>query len=199
MPIKDSFKLVLIGPHGVGKSSVADVVAHRCRLPLYELDVHCFELYQADERFEKAARDVGGLAIPHALEQVFSHLANELAEDCLAYQEHLHLLAVKGALEKAAAPILDMGSGHCSYTISDNHDCLVSLLAPYPVLCLWPSRDLSRGAALLTGRNRRSLDANRAALGLHRGREFAKHIIYVDKKGIDTVADEVIAWLESTH
>jgi hypothetical protein len=190
------FKLILIGPQGVGKSSVADLVAHRCGLPLYELDVHCFEHYRTDERFAKAADELGDLPIPQALERIFSRIARDLGEDLLEYQEHLHLVAVKRALEEAEAPILDMGSGHCSYTIARNHDCLTRLLAPHPVLCLWPSRDLSRGAALLTQRNRRSLSANEAALRLHRGREIAKQVVYVDDRPIAEVADEAMARLD---
>ncbi|WP_338911924.1 hypothetical protein [Mycetohabitans rhizoxinica] len=187
------FRLVLIGPRGAGKSSVADVVAHRCGLPLYKLDAHCFELYKADDRSAKAARDVGEFSAPQLLARIFSRFADDLAEDWLAYQESLHLVAVKLALEKAVAPILDRGSEHCSYITSDNQGCLVRLLWLHPVLCLWPRRDLSRGAALLPGRNCRSLAFNKAALHLHRGREIAKHVIDVEKKGINDIANEAIA------
>lgn len=185
-------QLVLIGPQGVGKSSVADAISHRLRLPIYELDAHCLELYKADARFAKAAADLDALPTVDALEEAFRRLAYELGDQCHTYQESLHLLAVRLGLANSSAPIFDMGSGHCSYTIPQNQRELADLLAPHRVICLWPSGAIGRSAELLSRRNRRTLNANRTALEQHRGREIADHVIYVEDRTIWEVADEAL-------
>ena len=189
------FKLVLIGPRGVGKSSLADCISQRLRLPLFELDAECWSLYMQDERFRAAAADVDASDPLLALRQVLTALWRELAQEFPAYQEQLQLGALRTGLASTRAPIVDCGSGHCSFRSDRNQAELADLLAPLPVLCLWPSRDFKRGVELLASRNGRSREETAEALRFHRGRSLARHVIMVEDRSISDVADEAVAWM----
>ena len=123
---------------------------------------------------------------------IFDALALELGSDCLSYQEALHLLALRQALSTAQSSILDLGSGHCSFTLEPNLDELKAILAPHPTVCLWPSRDPHRAVRILCKRNRRDPIETAREMRRHRGRSIARAVVYTEWDGIDAVASRVL-------
>ncbi|RYG87900.1 MAG: hypothetical protein EON59_06065 [Alphaproteobacteria bacterium] len=189
------FELIVIGPRGVGKSSVSAHISRECHLPIYCVDARCFDLYMEDEDFRRSAQRIGARSSSNGLINVFRDLARDPHVDYRAYQEQLHLTAIRIVLQTAGESIVDFGSGHGSYDLEPNQRELARLLAPHPVLCLWPSRDPDRAADILVARNGRSLEATKEGLASHRGRNVAKHVLYVEERKVAEVADEAVAWM----
>ena len=115
--------LVLIGPYGVGKTTLARLVAEQLSLPRYSLD-------ELASNYSEGIEDCAGAA-----------LTSQPAYDSAALEER-HVYLVTTFLNEHAdeASILDLGAGHALFS-EDNIERVSSSFDNHFVVLLMPSNE----------------------------------------------------------
>jgi shikimate kinase len=130
--------VVLIGPPGVGKSTVAPLLGAALGLPVLDLDLVRWEYY--------AAR---GYDTAHAERLVRQQGLRAL----LAYWKPFELYAAEQALQDFPAHVIAFGAGHSFYEQpADLERARVALARAAAVVLLLPSLDAASAATILTAR-----------------------------------------------
>jgi shikimate kinase len=133
----DTTSIILIGPFGAGKSTIAELLSPRLGLPTESLDRHQHYYQEAGfsrDEFRRIARTVAPKAADAYFQTYFPPAIERLLAD---YPRH----------------IIDLGAGHTVYEDEALFARVRRTLAPYPhVVLLLPSPDLDESVRVLRER-----------------------------------------------
>ena len=181
-------EIILIGPIGSGKTSVAELLSMRTGLSRRSMDELRWKYYDEigyDRDLARQKRTQDGFW------------------GLYRYWKPFEVYAVERLLSSFCDCIFDMGGGHTVYEDGHLFQQVRDLLAPYPhVVLLIPSPDHDESIQILHARNYYDSDGQRE-VNEHLVRHpsnyaLAKHIVYTKNKDLDQVCDEVYQWVMIT-
>lgn len=181
-------ELILIGPIGVGKSTVAELISMRTGLVRRSMDEIRWKYYEEigyDRDLARQIRTTDGFW------------------GLYRYWKPFEAHAVKRFLCDFSRCIFDFGGGHAVYEDDMLFAQVRELFAPFThVVLLMPSPDPEESIRILNARaeydSRDQREVNEHFIRHHSYYNLAKHIIYTKDKDSDQVADEVYQWVVST-
>ncbi|NEZ66807.1 shikimate kinase [Leptolyngbyaceae cyanobacterium CCMR0082] len=131
--------IILIGPQGVGKSTIGELLAQQLDLPQCSMDEHRWNYYNEigyDDAIAKQKRETEG------------------AWGIIRYWKPFEVYAVERLLSEHTNCVIDFGAGHSVYDDPLLFQRVKRALAPYPnVVLLMPSPDLEESLDILNTRN----------------------------------------------
>ena len=176
--------IILLGPMGAGKSSLAAYLSARLQLPVCALDNHREAYYQRN-----GADFETGFRIEH--EQGY----RALYDYCRPYR----LAMTAQVLEDFRGHIFDFGAEDSIGETPDELQRLQELLAGYPnVFFLLPSEDISTCMFAMVGKpevNLNRVELNRHFLEQSSNRVLGKHRIVREERTIEDVGEEIVGLL----
>ena len=170
-----SSEIILIGPFGVGKTTVGRLLAEKLALPQVSLDDLCYGYYQ---EIGWNAQEAG---------RIYEQEAGDAFDE---YTCSFEPYGVEQVLLRNHDCVIDMGGGQ---TVSENETRFARVqdaLAPYQnVVLLLPSLDPEESVRVL--KTRRSPDFLEYLVRSPCNYALAKHVIYTEGKSLEQVRDEV--------
>lgn len=187
MPLRMKREIILIGPIGSGKTTIAELISMRTGLPRRSMDELRWKYY--DELGYD--RD---LARQKCTDEGFWGLYR--------YWKTFEAHAVERLLSNFRECVFDLGGGHTVYEDDKLSQQVRDLLAPYPhVVLLIPSPDKEESIEILHTRNHYDSDGQREVnehLVRHPANyELAKLIVYTKDKELDQICSEIFQWVQS--
>ena len=169
-------QIILIGPFGVGKTTVGRLLKDKLGLPLVSLDDLCYGYYE----------EIGwsGQEALRIYEQEGGDAFNEYLNSFEPYGVEQVLLRNHGC-------VIDMGGGQTVYDDQARFARVKNALAPYPnVVLLLPSEDLEKSFRVL--KERRRSEFLEYLIRNPCNYVLAKHIVYTEDKSPDQTANELL-------
>ena len=162
--------IILIGPMGVGKSTIGELIAQRLKMPQRSMDEHRWDYYNEigyDREYAIKLEETKGVL-----------------EVC-RYWKKFEIHAVERMLDEHKDSVIDFGAGHSVYEDEAYLERAKQALTPFKnVILLLPSSDKEYSLKLLNERNNfESLDEVELNKGFiyHRSNyELAKQVVYTD-------------------
>ncbi len=178
-------EIILIGPIGVGKSTIAELLSIRTGLPRCSMDEHRWRY------FDEIGYD-WGLAKEAHIRGGFWGLYH--------YWKPFEAHAVQRLLEDFTHCIFDFGGSQSVYEEEQLFQQVQACLAPYShVILLMPVPDRDESARILHARNDYASDDQRAVNDLfihhHSNYDLAKHTVFTQHKDPEQVSNEVYQWV----
>lgn len=171
--------IILIGPVGVGKSTVGTLLSEKLGIPQASLDELRWQIY------EEAGYDA-----QHA-DTLFE---NEGFLGIYKYWKPFEALSVAKALALYPGHIHDFGAGQSVYEEPHLLKQVRDLLSPYPnVVLLLPCEDKKEALEILAKRT--EFEHNSLFLDNTCNEELAKIVVYTNGKTPDETCDEIISKL----
>jgi shikimate kinase len=173
--------IILIGPIGAGKSTVAELLASRLNLPQCSMDELRYNYYKEigyDEELVKQKRKIG-------------------IWELQKYWKPFEIHAVERLLSEYSQCVIDFGAGHSVYEDAIHFQRVQKALTPYPnVFLLLPSPNLDESVQILDERNQFEVSELRS-LNEHFVRhasnyKLAKFIVYTKDKTAEETCEEII-------
>lgn len=177
-------EIILIGPIGSGKTTVAELLSMRTGLPRRSLDELRWKYYD----------EIGydrDLARQKRTEEGFWGLYH--------YWKPFEAYAVGRLLNSFHQCIFDLGGGHSVYEDDKLFYQVHDLMAPYPhVVLLIPSPDKEESIEILHSRNDYDSDGQREVnehfVRHHSNYDLAKHIVYTKDQEPGQICHEIFKW-----
>lgn len=181
-------EIILIGPIGSGKTTVAELISMKTGLPRRSLDELRWKYYD----------EIGydrDLARQKRTEEGFWGLYR--------YWKPFEAYAVKRVLESFSNCVFDFGGGHSVYEDEALFAQVRELLVPYPhVVLLVPSPNQEESIQILHAHDYYDSEGQRQVnehfIRHHSNYDLAKHIVYTKNKKPDQVCDEIVRWAMNT-
>ena len=178
-----SSDIIIIGPIGVGKSTLADLLSESLQLPRRPLDEHRWDYYKEigyDKDFaEKLEAQVGFWAL-------------------YLYWKEFEIHAVERHLAEFKDCVIDFGGGHSVYENANHLARAKKVLDLYKnVFLLLPSPDPDESFRILNQRHGRevqpdTLDINEHFIRHPSNYELAKHTVYTEGRTPEETRDEIL-------
>jgi len=186
--------IILIGPLGIGKSTVGRLLAKKLGLPQCSLDdVRWGYFEEIDYDKELAAR--------------LFQTGKDIPEK-LSYSKPFEVHAIERALADYSQSIIDFGASNSVYEEEALLTRVEEALAPYPnVILLLPSADLDESAQILSARltqivkakgeeiNHELFELNEYFIKHPSNHRLAKSVIYTKGKTLEEICDEILGML----
>ena len=180
-------EIILIGPIGSGKTTIAELLYSRTMLPHRSMDLLRWDY------FEEIGYD--------------RHIANETFHregfwGLYRYWKPFEAHAVKRLLEDFKECVFDFGGSQSVYEDNELFEQVRGLLEPYPhVVLLMPTSDKDESIRILHARNTYVSDdqwaVNEHFIRHHSNYDLAKHIVYTEGKTPEDTSAEVLQWAKS--
>lgn len=131
--------IILIGPMSAGKSTIAQLLAGKLRIPRYEVDEHRLAYYR-----EIGYDDAQAAQIFHSDEGMVG---------LMRYWKPFEAHTVERVLADQRGAVIDFGAGHTVYEDEALFERVSRALAPFPnVILLLPSPDLDESVRVVNDR-----------------------------------------------
>ena len=179
------FEIVLIGPRGSGKSTIAALLAKKLGLPRRSIDEVRWKYY------DEIGYDIDVARYKHNQEGFWG---------LYRYWKPFEAHAVKRLLEDFRDCVFDLGGGNSVYEDDGLFEQVRELLAPYShVVLLLPSPDLNESIQILNARNEHDSESQREVnehfVRHHSNYDLAKFIVYTKDRTPEETCEEIINWL----
>ncbi|MCF7929909.1 MAG: hypothetical protein K9L02_00160 [Acholeplasmataceae bacterium] len=173
--------IILIGPVGVGKTTIGKLLSKRLHIPQISLDKKRWHIYKEigyDKKYaKKLYKQEGFLGV-------------------YKYWKPFEAYSVKRVLELYPNHIHDFGAGQSVYEDKILFDDVYTLLEPYRnVILLLPSKDKEKSLDVLFKRNLMTdnkFEYNYLFVNNPSNEKLAKIIVYTDGKSLSEICDEII-------
>lgn len=180
-------EIILIGPIGSGKTTIAELLYMRTMLPHRSMDLLRWGY------FDEMGYD-WEIAKEKQIKEGFWGLYH--------YWKPFEAYAVKRLLNDFKECIFDFGGSHSVYEEDALFEQMRGILEPYPhIVLLMPVPDMDETIKILNARNTYATDAQREVnehlVRHHSNYDLAKHIIYTDGKTPEQTSDEVLQWVRN--
>ncbi|MEM1323171.1 MAG: AAA family ATPase [Bacteroidota bacterium] len=197
--------LILIGPKGVGKSTVARLLAHQLQLPHTSMDQHCWRYYVELPEINNYFQQVPNSPAPEALDvRSKRFLLEQVKANSPQFSKvkaKMELHATRRLLEEFPRGILDFGAGHSVFQHAEDCQTLKTFLSgKAKIFLLLPSEDVKESMQVLA----RNLNAQQRIfhdshlayyLNNPSNRYLADEVILTRKKTPEQTATELISRL----
>ncbi|MFZ5354846.1 MAG: shikimate kinase [Bacillota bacterium] len=168
--------IILIGPVGVGKSTIAKLLSQKLEMSLCSLDDIRWTYY----------KEIGF----SNLKQNFIFFTSGV-KGVYKYWKKYEAHAVKRVLESYGDCVFDFGAGHSVYEDEELFQKVKNVLEPYDnIILLLPCDDIVKSMEILNKRNKCVL--NEHFLTHYSNRKLAKFIVYTNGKTEEDVSNEII-------
>ena len=172
--------IVLIGPFGAGKTTIASLLAQKLGLPQISLDDVCYGYYQEIGWNGQDAR------------MIYEQQGGAAFEE---YTESFEPYGVEQVLLRNPNCVIDFGGSH---TVSDNPARFARVqdaLLPHPnVFLLLPSPDPEKSIQVL--KTRRRPDFLEYLVRHPCNSLLAKHTVYTEGKSLEQICNEVLVRIQ---
>ena len=180
-------EIILIGPIGSGKTTVAELLSIKTGLPRRSMDELRWKYYDEIDYDRDLARQ-------KRTEEGFWGLYR--------YWKPFEAYAVERLLNSYHECIFDLGGGHSVYEDDKLFQQIYDLFSSYPhVVLLIPSPDKEASIRILNSRNDYDSDGQREVnehfVRHHSNYDLAKDIVYTKDKEPDQICVEIIQWVKS--
>ncbi len=175
-------ELILIGPMGAGKSTLARLIAEKTGLPQCPMDRYRWQYYAEigydHEHAEELGRD-------HGFRAVYD------------YWKPFEAHAVQRLLAEHSDCVIDFGAGHSVFEDPELFECVRGALEPFRnVVLVLPSADENESIEVLARRaqspSQDALELNVHFVRHHSNRNLAKHVVYTNGRTPEETAQEVM-------
>ena len=182
-----SSDIILIGPIGVGKSTLGNLLADALDIPQCPMDQYRWDYYKEigyDEEFaRKLSEKIGFWAL-------------------YMYWKEFECYAVERLLSEHSNCVIDFGAGHSVYEIGTHFSRVEKALQPYEnVVLLLPSPDPDESVRILNERQGKKqpdeMDINEHFIRHHSNRDLAKIVVYTDGKTPEETRDEILSLVKA--
>jgi shikimate kinase len=181
-------EIILIGPIGVGKSTIAELLSIRTGLPRRSMDELRWKYYEEigyDRDLAREKRSAEGFW------------------GLYRYWKPFEAHAVKRILEDNSECIFDFGGGHSVFEDDALFARIYDLLLPYShVVLLMPSPDREESIRILHAHSnydsQGQREVNEHFIRHHSNYDLAKHIVYTKDKDPDQICEEIYQWATVT-
>ena len=178
-------EIILIGPVGSGKSTIATLLSKRLGLPRHSMDEIRWKYY------DEIGYDWGTAKESHIKEGFWG---------LYHYWKPFEAYAVKRLLEDFRDCVFDFGGGNSVYEDDGLFEQVRELLAPYAhVILLLPSPDTDESLQILNTRGNIASDDQREVnehfVRHHSNYDLAKYIVYTKGKTPEETCDEILNWI----
>ncbi len=175
--------IILIGPIGAGKSTVAELLAKKLGLPNRSMDDYREEYYKEinyDENLAQQIREKEGLL------------------GIYRYWKPFEAYAVERLLSEHKNCVIDFGAGHSVYEDPELFNRVQKVLVSYDnVVLILPSLDIKESLQILNERNGGIVNdvskLNEHFIKHHSNYDLAKFIVYNKDKSLEETCDEIIS------
>lgn len=172
--------IIIIGPIGVGKSTVAPEVARRTgkkHIDMDELREEIYALTDFSKKLLKKAYSKGGIVGWHD------------------YQKPFELFAVQTLLEQNTNAVIEFGGGQSVYTDETQAATFLNLIKDEPfVILMLPCENSVRSAKIL-GDRARNIDEkilNDIFITSETNKKAAKYVVYTEGKTPEETISEIV-------
>ena len=175
-------ELLLIGPIGTGKSTLAVLIAEKTGLPRCSMDRYRWQYYAEIGYDAKHAKELGK---QHGFRAIYD------------YWKPFEVHAVQRLLAEHTNCIIDFGAGHSVFEDPRLFECAQEALAPCRnVVLVLPSADENESIEALARRVQSAsqdvLELNAHFVRHQSNRSLAKHVVYTNDKTPEETAEEVM-------
>lgn len=169
----EKVKIIIIGPMGIGKSTVSKLLSEKLNLPLYDMDELRDEMYKEMKEFNKdTERNIA---------------LNKPKKELFEYWKPFEVKQLELLLQNKEG-VFDVGGGHVVQTDLDLHERVVNLLTNEPyVINLYYSESIGESVKALSSRDELPEESKEFYAELNK--EFIEKDIYKDlgKYNISTI------------
>ena len=178
--------IILIGPIGVGKSTIPGLLAKKLNLPRRSMDEFRWDYY-AEIGYDK------GIAKQRHETEGFWGLYR--------YWKRFEAYAVERLLSEHSHCVIDFGAGHSVYEDDELLQRVQQVLAPYPnVVLLLPSPNWDESVEILNARTGYVSDGqpniNGHFVRHHSNYTLAKFTVYGNGRTPEEICDEIIGCVQ---
>jgi shikimate kinase len=181
--------IVLIGPIGAGKSTVAALLAKKLNLPRRSMDEFRWDYYA------EIGYDKGIAKQKHEMEGFWG---------LYRYWKPFEAYAVERLLSVSSHCVIDFGAGHSVYEDDELLHRVQQVLAPYPnVVLLLPSPNLDESLQILNDRSGYVPDGqpniNEHFVRHPSNYKLAKFTVYGNGRTPEEICDEIVCRVQIEH
>lgn len=180
-------EIILIGPMGVGKSFIAELLSKKIGKPHIVVDQIRFDYYLKIGFDRETERKIGE-------EKGFFN-------GVYRYWKPYELYSIKRILADFTNCIFDFGAGHSVYEDDNMFEKAKEILSKFKnIMLLLPSKDLQESIDFLVNRNHMENDDEgnkmlKHFIEHHSNYDLCNHIIYVKDKTPDDILKEILKYI----
>lgn len=192
----DDTTIILIGPIGSGKSTIAQLLSEQCGLPRQSLDALRWDYYAEIGYDEKTAAEIN---------------EKEGFAGVYRYWKPFEVHAVERVLAEHPGSVIDFGAGHSVFETEELFLRARAALEPFQnVVLLLPSEDPEESMAILQARYIHEPDEDEAAVesimavNEHfvrhpSNRRLARLVVYTKGKNPAETCAEIVQWVKAAR